>query len=99
VPEADAGRLAQAAKAALYRHLNPLTGGPEGRGWPFGRSVTSAELLGVLQRRLGVEVPEAVHLYRNDRATGARAAGGWTNKIELGPGTLPFAAEHTVVLA
>jgi predicted phage baseplate assembly protein len=99
VPEADSGRLGQAAKAALYRHLHPLVGGPEGKGWPFGRSVTSAELLGVLQRRLGVEVPEAVHLYRNDRDTGARAAGGWSNKIELGPGTLPFSAEHSVVLA
>jgi predicted phage baseplate assembly protein len=97
-PGADAGRVSRDALASLYCYLHPLRGGTEGRGWPFGRSVTSGELLGVLQRALGVETPEAVRLYRVEPGTGTRTS-GWTNKVELGPGVLPFAVDHTVVPA
>jgi predicted phage baseplate assembly protein len=97
-PGADAARIGRDAVATLYSYLHPLRGGPDGRGWPFGRSVTSGELLGVLQRALGVETPEAVHLYRIDPATRTRTS-GWTNKVELGPGALPLAVDHTVVAA
>ena len=97
-PGADAARIGRDAVAALYSYLHPLRGGPDGRGWPFGRSVTSGELLGILQLTLGVETPEAVHLYRMDPATRTRSS-GWTNKLELGPGVLPFAVDHTVVSA
>ncbi len=95
---ADAGRVARDALAAVHRHLDPLSGGADGKGWPFGRSVTSAELLGVLQRQLGVEIPEAVRLYRVDRSTGERST-GWTNKVELGPGVLPLSVRHSVETA
>lgn len=97
-PGGDGGRIARDAVAVLHRYLHPLQGGPDGKGWPFGRSVTSGELLGTLQRRLGVEVPEAVRLYRVDPATRSRS-GGWTNKLELGPGVLPFSVDPTVVPA
>jgi hypothetical protein len=97
-PGADARRIGRDAVATLYSYLHPLRGGPDGQGWPFGRSVTSGELLGVLQRALGVETPEAVRLYRIDPTTRARTS-GWTNKVELGPGALPFALDHTMVPA
>jgi predicted phage baseplate assembly protein len=95
-PTADAGRLRQQALATVHRYLHPLRGGPDATGWPFGRSVTSGELLGVLQRELGIEAPDAVHLYRVDAATRTRSS-GWTNKLDLGPGVLPFSYEHTAI--
>ena len=95
-PTVDVGRVRQDALAALYRYLHPLSGGPDGSGWPFGRSVTSGELLGVLQHDLGIEIPDAVHLYRAEPGARTRAT-GWTNKVEIGPGVLPFSFEHTAV--
>ena len=39
-----------AAIQALYRYYHPITGGPEGTGWPFGRPVHVGEVYAVLQR-------------------------------------------------
>ena len=39
-----------AAENALYEFLDPWTGGPDGGGWPFGRSVYVSELYDVLER-------------------------------------------------
>ena len=33
----------------LYRFLNPLTGGPDGNGWPFGRDLFVADVYQALQ--------------------------------------------------
>jgi len=46
------------AVEALYRYLNPVVGGPDGTGWPFGRPVQSGEVFAVLQRLAGVELVE-----------------------------------------
>jgi len=94
-PAVDGARVRQEALDALYVYLHPLRGGPDGTGWPFGRTVTSAELLGVLQRVLGLEAPESVRLHRVDPQTRAVST-GWTNKMELGPGVLPFSVDHSV---
>jgi hypothetical protein len=40
---------------ALNAFLNPLTGGPTGTGWPFGRGVYRAEILQVINRVPGVD--------------------------------------------
>jgi hypothetical protein len=36
------------ARAALVAFLDPLTGGPDGEGWPFGRPVWVSEIYAVL---------------------------------------------------
>jgi hypothetical protein len=40
---------------ALRRHLDPLEGGADGDGWPFGGVVRPSELVGVASRAAGVE--------------------------------------------
>lgn len=40
---------------ALQTFLNPLTGGPAGLGWPFGRSVYRAEILQLIANVPGVD--------------------------------------------
>jgi predicted phage baseplate assembly protein len=37
------------ALARLYKFLNPLTGGPDGHGWPFGRSLFISDVYQCLQ--------------------------------------------------
>jgi hypothetical protein len=40
--------LPSAAQKALDAFFDPLTGGPVGTGWPFGRDVLASDLLAVL---------------------------------------------------
>ena len=49
----DAG-LADRAQAALDAFFHPLTGGPDGSGWPFGRDVYRTEVAAVLADVPGV---------------------------------------------
>jgi hypothetical protein len=39
---------------ALSAHFDPLTGGADGNGWPFGRDVYRAEILALVRRQRGV---------------------------------------------
>jgi predicted phage baseplate assembly protein len=50
-------------RVALYRYLNPLTGGPDGKGWPFGRPVYPSDIVALLQQTTGVRYLGAVLLF------------------------------------
>ncbi|MFE6028863.1 putative baseplate assembly protein [Streptomyces niveus] len=89
---AVAEKVQEAALAALYGYFNPLTGGPGGQGWPFGRPVQSGEAFAVLQRVPGVDLVEDVRLYRADPVTGERTDA--TTKIPLDRHALVFSYEH-----
>ncbi|MEV0474490.1 putative baseplate assembly protein, partial [Streptomyces prunicolor] len=77
----DTDRVRRQAHDALYRHLDPLTGGSDGKGWPFGRPVQSGEVFAVLQRVPGVELVDEVVLHPADPLTGKR--GDPTDRIDL----------------
>jgi predicted phage baseplate assembly protein len=51
---ADGARLIDDARAALVRFLDPLRGGPDGKGWPVGRDVYRSEVLALLNDLPGV---------------------------------------------
>ncbi len=57
VPRADAleDRLRADAAAALARFLDPLRGGADGKGWPFGRAVYVSEIYELLENLPGVD--------------------------------------------
>ncbi|MBD2449734.1 putative baseplate assembly protein [Nostoc sp. FACHB-152] len=50
-------------RLALYRYLNPITGGPEGKGWPFGRPVYPSDIIALLQQTPGVRYLGPVLLF------------------------------------
>lgn len=52
---ADAAAALAGVRAALGRFLHPLTGGPLGRGWPFGRAVYRSEVMRVIDETAGVD--------------------------------------------
>ena len=72
-----------AARRALYRYFDPIVGGPDGDGWPFGRPVHVGEVYAVLQRVEGVEYVEDVRLFATDPLTGQR--GEATQRLGVGP--------------
>jgi hypothetical protein len=49
------GSLQQAIVNALNSFLDPLTGGPDGTGWPFGRDVYRAEIMKIIDEVSGVD--------------------------------------------
>ncbi|KOU38025.1 baseplate J family protein [Streptomyces sp. WM4235] len=90
----DTDRVRRQAHDALYRHLDPLTGGADGQGWPFGRPVQTGEVFAVLQRVPGVELVDEVVLHPADPLTGKR--GNPTDRIDLERPSLVFSFDHRV---
>ncbi len=80
--------------AALYTYFHPVRGGPEGTGWPFGRSVVPGEAYTVLQRVPGVEAVEDVRLYPALPLENKRE--GQVQRIDAGPNELLFSWDHQI---
>ncbi len=77
-------------KEALADFLDPLRGGPDKKGWPFGRSVYPSEIYQVLDRVEGVDYAAEVSI---------QAAGNFTreqNVIRVNPKTLVYPGSHKV---
>ncbi|MFE7042564.1 putative baseplate assembly protein [Streptomyces atratus] len=90
----DVDRVRTEALAALFRHIDPLRGGAEGTGWPFGRPVQYGEIFAVLQDVPGVGLVEGVRLFPADPITGRRGAA--VERIDVAPGALVFSHQHQV---
>ncbi|MGW6194766.1 baseplate J/gp47 family protein [Kribbella sp. NPDC055110] len=56
------------AEAAVAAFLHPVTGGPSGRGWPFGRAVRRSEVLQLLDGVAGVDRVDDLTLSRGTSA-------------------------------
>jgi len=94
--KADPRALEREALAALYGYFHPLRGGPDGTGWPFGRSVVGGEVYSVLQRLDGVDFVEEVRLFPADPVE--RSRGRQTDRIDVGPHELVFSWGHHVMV-
>jgi len=81
---------------AMYALLDPLTGGPDGTGWPFGRPVQSHEVHAALARIPGVDMSQEVRvtLFPADADTGRRGAP--VQRLDLPSNGLVFSYEHQV---
>jgi hypothetical protein len=62
LPRVDQADVRVRAIAALDRFLDPMHGGPDGTGWPFGRDVYRSEVLEILDRTAGVDRVESLAL-------------------------------------
>ena len=81
---------------AIYGLFDPLTGGPDGKGWPFGRAVQAHEISGALARIPGVDMADevSVRLFPADAATGRREQE--VQRLPLRPNALVYSYEHQV---
>jgi predicted phage baseplate assembly protein len=93
-PRYDIRKLEQAALQALYDYFHPVHGGPDGTGWPFGRTVAPGEAYSILNRVAGVEAVEDVRLYPALPLENRREAQVPT--ISPGPNELVFSWDHQV---
>ncbi len=95
-PRIAPARLQEAALRALNAYFDPIAGGPDGTGWPFGRPVQVGEVYSVLQRVRGTELVEDVRLFGADPITGQR--GQATQRLDLEPHALVFSYEHQLMV-
>jgi predicted phage baseplate assembly protein len=93
-PRADVERVRTESLERLAQYFNPLVGGPDGTGWPWGRPVQSGDAFAVLQGVPGVDVVEDVRLFGANPVTGER--GPATARIVLEPDSLVVSFEHQV---
>jgi predicted phage baseplate assembly protein len=95
-PRVKPARLQEDALRALNSYFNPISGGPDGTGWPFGRPVQVGEVYSVLQRVRGTELVEDARLFGADPITGQR--GQATQRLDLEPHALVFSYEHQLMV-
>jgi predicted phage baseplate assembly protein len=93
-PRLDTSRVRAEALEALYKYLNPISGGRDGRGWEFGRPVQAGDIHALLQRVRGVDLVEDVRLFGANPVTGER--GEETQRMDVDPHSLIFSYEHHV---
>ncbi len=62
-PGVDQATVEAEVLARLYHFLNPLTGGPDGTGWPFGRDLFVSDVYQCLQGMPEVQFIRGVEMY------------------------------------
>lgn len=69
---AAAGQVMADVALTLANFLHPLTGGPDGQGWPFGRDVYLSDLAAALERAPGVDYVFTLNLLLGGAPQGER---------------------------
>ncbi|MEU2258418.1 putative baseplate assembly protein [Nocardia xishanensis] len=77
--------LTDAVRAALDGFLHPLTGGPDGIGWPFGRDVHRSEVLAVIGAVPGIAHVLALELVSDGQVSCADVCIGPLGLVDAGP--------------
>jgi predicted phage baseplate assembly protein len=73
LPFADAALVKEAVDGDLAVFLHPLTGGPDGEGWPFGRDVYLSDVARRLEAIPGVDMVTSLRLLLDGSPVGDRA--------------------------
>ena len=95
-PRFDPAEVRSDVLRALYRLYHPLIGGPDGTGWPFGRSAQSHEVHAALAGIPGVDLSREVSLSLRpaDPNTGGHSAA--VERMDLPPTALVYSYDHQV---
>jgi Baseplate J-like protein len=92
---AQSTTVQQAALTALQQFLNPLTGGPDGQGWPFGRWVYISDIAQVLDDVAGVSCVQTLSL----SASGSGVAVVTGGDISIPAESLVVSGNHSITVA
>lgn len=85
------------AESALYAFINPITGGPDGRGWPFDFDLSIGDIFSVLRGVPGVARAETVHMFLAD-LRGQRPPEEAGQRVRLTREELFLSVAHRVVV-
>jgi hypothetical protein len=93
-PQVSTARIREEALERLETYFNPISGGPDGDGWPWGRPAQAGDAFGVLQGLAGVDLVEEVVLFGANLST--RQRGEPTQRVNVGPDSLVLSFQHQV---
>jgi predicted phage baseplate assembly protein len=96
-PTVRAEKVRSEAESALYRFINPVTGGPDGRGWPFDLDLSIGDVFSVLRAVPGVLRAETVHIFLAD-LKGDVAPEEARQRVRLSSEALFMSVRHRVVV-
>jgi predicted phage baseplate assembly protein len=82
---------------AVYRYLSPHTGGPEGEGWPWEVTLTTASLQAVIAEVNGVVSVDEIALFAVNLRNGQRI-GDAVQSLRLDERSLFLSHKHRVVV-
>lgn len=74
----------EAVAEGIRAYLNPISGGADGNGWPFGGALYKSELYQAAEGIEGVEFIEGIILGSVDANNGSIIVTPHENKIEIG---------------
>ena len=83
---------------ALYGYINPLVGGPDGRGWPFGQSLNDGDIHALLRSVPGIATVQRVFFFLADLRT-RKVEDRELQRVALPPEALLMSYRHQVVVA
>jgi len=92
LPYADRAQVTIDVKAALNQFFDPLTGGPDGSGFPLGRDVYRSEVLQTIDNTPGVDHVTSLDLI-------AETCGPQCGNLCLSPTTLVASGSHQIEVA
>jgi predicted phage baseplate assembly protein len=72
IPGTNHAKVEDEVLRRIYRFLNPLTGGMNGKGWPFGRDLVVSDVFQCLQNVPGVQFIRDVELFVTSAGDGPR---------------------------
>ncbi|HEV2915043.1 MAG TPA: putative baseplate assembly protein [Pyrinomonadaceae bacterium] len=91
-PRMGAEKVRGDARAALEKFLNPLTGGPDAEGWPFGRPVYKSEIYQLIEEIEGVVCVDQISLIGESCDSAQR------DRITLRKIGLVYSGEHEIAV-
>jgi len=97
LPGRPVAMVRQRVSDALTRYVHPLTGGPDGTGWPFDAALTATAVTQVIEGVEGVLAVDELQLFEYDLRTGRRVGGG-RESVSLAEHALFLSADHRVVV-
>jgi predicted phage baseplate assembly protein len=97
LPGRPATLVRQRALDALYEFVNPLTGGPDGEGWPFQIDLNAATLFQLLASVDGVDRVDEVLFFEYDLRNKVRI-GAAREVVRLDSQALFLSAAHQIVV-
>jgi predicted phage baseplate assembly protein len=93
-PSVERAVVEQSVLARLNSFLNPLVGGPDGRGWPFGRELFIADVYQCLQGLPDVQFVRSVEMF--EAKPGGDAIGDPLESLNVAPHGVIVSARHKV---
>jgi predicted phage baseplate assembly protein len=87
--------IKEKAETALYKFINPVVGGPDGKGWPFGRTLHDSDIHRLLGSVPGVAAVRRVYFYQANMRT-REIVDRELQRIALPPDALVMSFEHDV---